>query len=125
MRVTITKLGHRKDAYFNADVTPYSSMTSWSVPSGDSYEGTEVNPPEIGSSYHLRDCSQGGYLCAEYFHSSTVKSIYIHDSEDYDKLVLPIDFPKTAIHLNIPIMEKGEMLLATMNSVYLVQPAKK
>jgi hypothetical protein len=109
----VTKLGHRLDAKHNADEKPFVSSFGHSVSSGDTYTGFFESLPQVGQSFCL---SHGIVL-----RTSTVKSVYVHESEDYDKLVLPKNFPKTAAHLLFPLMEKGEILFATLNSVYYVQ----
>ena len=56
----------------------------------------------------------------QFFHTSRIRSIYEHETNDgYDKLVLPANFPSAA-DLKIPELKKGDVLLGTMNSVYLL-----
>jgi hypothetical protein len=58
-----------------------------------------------------------------FFQTSKVRSIYIHGSEENDKLVLPKDFPVSK-DLSLPSsMKEGELLLATMNSIYYISDA--
>jgi len=57
----------------------------------------------------------------EWFATSKVRSIYQHGTEN-DKLVLPKDFPVSK-DLNIPELKDNDILLATMNSVYLLREA--
>lgn len=59
------------------------------------------------------------------FRTSLAKSIYVHNTDSgYDKLVLPKDFPQ-ATDLRFPEkLKEGDVLIATMNSVYWLQPAR-
>ena len=79
------------------------------------YFGTiSKNKIEIGEPVFLQNYK-------EWFHTSRIRSAYQHeDSSDNDKLILPKDFP-IASDLNIPELKTKDILLATMNSVYLLR----
>ena len=82
------------------------------------FEGDLAYPLEIG-----KVCLLG--TISRYFHTSIVRSIYEHLSEsELDRLILPKDFPMSQ-DLNVPELRRGDILLATMNSVYLLRKTDK
>ena len=63
-------------------------------------------------------------LNGDTFQTSIVRSIYHHDeTSGYDKLILPSNFPKS-LDLKFPTLEDGDLLIGTMNSVYLIRQCK-
>lgn len=106
MKATVTKLTILKDQYHKQ--TPY-------VKNGESFTGA-INFPIVGERFDVMGFKFMGEDCLS---TSPVKSIYVHGTGQ-DKLALPSDFPD-ALNLDMSIqMKPGEMLLATLNSVYLV-----
>jgi hypothetical protein len=101
MRYEVTKLSYLEKRHHDVD--------NLSVPKGFTGNGVLWNLPTVGQRFIL----MGDYGV----NTSPVKSVYQHESETQDKLVLPSDFPR-AKELIIPELKKGDYLFATLNSVY-------
>ena len=113
---TLKKIGNRDEPEnHNQDrmyhYTGALTAVGREVPEGEpTIDRTELRCGDVA----FLDCVGGSF-----FHTSRVRSIYIHDDESHnDKLVLPSNFPN-ASDLKIPELNKGDVLLGTMNSVYL------
>lgn len=89
------------------------------VPEGDPYyEIAGELKPIIGHPILVGDLPTG-------IRTSRIRSYYVHEKPDEhpDKLVLPANFPiKEVEGLDMNKLDKGDMILATMNSLYLVRP---
>jgi len=72
--------------------------------------------PTIGSKCIVYDREGDSYLI-----TSQIKSIYICEDENWDKLVLPSQFPWPE-KLKIPRLATNDILFATCNSVYWFKP---
>ncbi len=84
------------DAWFRGRVYP-----------GDTFKGHTEQLPTVGKEFFI------GIL-----RTTEVKSIYEHDGiAGNDKLVLPAGFPN-ATKLVMPEVKSGDMLFATLNSIY-------
>ena len=86
----------------------------------DIYAPAETFRPKIGYPVYVK-----GAAYYDYLRTSRIRSYYIHETDgaDPDKLVLPKDFPlEDAAHISLEGLEKGDMLLATMNSIYIARP---
>lgn len=109
MKATITKLQRRKDP---------ENKTAPLVYDGESFIGIYEIPPKVGRSFYLKTSPAG------WIQTSVVRSVFVQDTNQ-DKLVLPEDFPD-ALHLdtsNVKLLP-GEMLVATMNSLYKLTDIK-
>lgn len=63
----------------------------------------------------------------DWLQTSVIRSYYVHEDGDNhpDKLVLPSEFPmEDLVNMDMPLMEKGDMLLCTMNSIYFAQDVR-
>ena len=100
----MVKLGHLKE--------PVVDPKDTQVFPGDGVLG-EYNEIVIGERFEV---ARG----ANYINTSAVKSIYVHGSESFDKLMLPAGFPEPEF-LDFPELKDGDTLIATMNSVYLLR----
>ena len=111
MRATVTKLTRLSDPFHKESPEIYT---------GDKFTGY-INFPVVGKRFDVEGIKS---RAEDWFSSSPIKSIYVHGT-GRDKLVLPSDFPD-ALHLDMSKldMKPGEMLLATLNSVYLVSDLK-
>ena len=57
----------------------------------------------------------------DWIRTSVIRSVYEHGGE-IDKLILPKEFPKEDyLNMESPEMRDGDVLIATMNSIYLAQ----
>ena len=83
------------------------------------YSGIVINDKvEIGKPFILESYR-------DWFRTSNIRSIYQHeDASDNDKLILPKNFP-IASDLDIPELKNKDILLATMNSIYLLQAVEE
>lgn len=81
------------------------------------WEWQKEAKPKIGCPFLIH----GGGV-SDWVRTSTVKSYYVCDDPENhpDKLVLPKDFPIEDIS-SIPEMKKGDLLIATRNSIYLLE----
>jgi len=59
-----------------------------------------------------------------FWRSSPVLSVYEHSqnkiNEGQDKLILPVDFPMSS-DIKLPELKEGDILFATLNSIYLLR----
>jgi hypothetical protein len=84
-------------------------------------DGQYLSEPVVGHTFQMFGVTDGQL----FFKSSTVKSLCVIDSEDQDKLVLPSDFPEK-LSVQFPKeIQAGDILFATLNSVYWLQPDRK
>jgi len=83
---------------------------------GTVWEEQEELVPRVGYPMMIR-----GRGFSNWIRTSCVRSFYIHeDVEGRDKLVLPSNFPIDDIG-QLSEMNKGDVLIATMNSIYFAK----
>jgi hypothetical protein len=138
MNVKITKLNRRIDpenpfpaqvndgqSVIGAFMVPTEEAIDWMKQEDDVqppeklWEEPEALIPKINEPILIRSDDNWAYL-----RTSKVRSYYVHetDGSEPDKLILPKDFPVHSIHdLPQDLLVPGDLLMATMNSIYLLR----
>jgi len=83
------------------------------VASGSIYSGVEKERPEAGKRYHVAGHS-------EWITTSTVVDVYNYEKDEGKAFCPRKHFPKNINEL--VKLERGDMLVSTMNSIYHVRP---
>lgn len=103
---------------------PHKPASQAYVDVGQLMEGGYAHDPRVGEQFKLFTQDWRYAEDNRHMHLSTsiVKSVLVAGASGQDKLVLPSDFPNP-MSLKLPeVLAPGEILFATMNSIYWLRP---
>lgn len=108
----LVKLSHLKEPGRTREEYPHGP-----IPEDEKYYGCFLEPPTVGHSFLFFVPNIDDILG-----TSTVRSLYSPSAtlQGGDKLVLPAGFPEPE-KLEIPELLENDILIATMNSLYLLR----